>query len=93
MHYSDMPARVKSPAMGWMVLFIETLNLCLAAALLWRGFNFWPDNPQGADVPTVIASVIVIVLASLWGVYALKEYYGFADRPLDFRRVKPPSER
>jgi len=76
MHYTETPAKVRSPAMLWLVGFISALNVALAGVLLWRGFNFWPDNPDGADPWTVAACVVTMVLAALWAVAALREYYG-----------------
>lgn len=71
MHYSSTPAKRRTPGMIWFALFISSLNVVLAGVLLWRGFDFWPNNPQGADLPTVLASGAVALATVLWAVAAI----------------------
>jgi|KBSMisStandDraft_5_1062788.scaffolds.fasta_scaffold28693_3 hypothetical protein len=69
------PVSTTKPGPAGHIAFIATvmsLNVLMVAILLNRGFDFWPNNPEGADSMTTIACAIVSGLTVAWAVIYAK---------------------
>jgi len=52
---------------------VSALNVLMVFLMLYRGFDFWPNNPGGVDALTATACSIVSILTVAWAIAYAKQ--------------------